>query len=327
MVDAGAPRDAAVDTRDAAMTVLDAAMLPDAAAPDAATALPDGGNTTANNYGMDGPRTVTTQQLQVQNGTRSFNVRVFIPSGSGAAPVVSISPGLQQRATAYNPYGQRLASWGFVVVIRDDPGALTETTVVTGDIAHVLNTWLPAQHVDNTSPLFGRVDVTRLGLAGHSRGGKASLIAAATQASPATRAWFGLDPVDSSVLSGGIQARDLVDTLTIPKVYLGASVSSSCSLAGDNHDVLFDVSAAPALNITVTGAGHTDFQDRGDCVGCNLCTPAGTADSATVLTMGVRLMTGFFAREFLGDNAVGATLDGAGAAVDETAGRITRASR
>ena len=174
---------------------------------------------------------------------------------------------------------------------------------------------------------MGLLDLSRVGLAGHSRGGKASLIAAELGLNGQVHAWFGLDPVDSSILAGGVQARDHLDALNIPTAFLGASVSTCCSPSGDNYRVLYAGTPAPSLAITAVGASHTQFEDQAACAQCNLCAPLGTANAAVVLDYTVRYLTAFFARELLGDTRVGLTLDGAGAALDESAGLITRESR
>jgi hypothetical protein len=94
-----------------------------------------------------------------------------------------------------------------------------------------------------------------------------------------------------------------------------------------NHDVLFAAAASPALHLVYVGSGHTQLQDPVSCIGCGLCTPAGSADPAVVLAMAVRHHTAFFARVLLDDNSVGELLQGAGSAVDVAAGRATLESK
>ncbi len=70
-------------------------------------------------------------------------------------------------------------------------------------------------------------------------------------------------------------------------------------------------------------AGHVEFELQSACIGCTLCTPAGTADPNVVLAYALRYTTAFFARELLGDSSVGATFDGAGGPSDVAAGLVT----
>ena len=62
--------------------------------------------------------------IHVDTGMRSFDEHVFIPSTPGPHPLVSVSPGLQQRSAAYVPYLRRLASHGIIAISHDDFGAL-----------------------------------------------------------------------------------------------------------------------------------------------------------------------------------------------------------
>src|SRR5262249_48044001 len=75
-------------------------------------------------YDSDGPDAVTTFTANLTNGTSNFTAHVWLPGSAGPHPVVLLEPGLLQPAIAYAAYGQRLASWGIVAVMRDDPGPL-----------------------------------------------------------------------------------------------------------------------------------------------------------------------------------------------------------
>src|SRR6185436_19368548 len=123
----------------------------------------------------DGPASVTTLELEVTTDKRhTFTEHVFLPSTPGPRPLVSFSPGLLQPAAAYTTHGTRLASHGIAMIARNDPGLHTMTPEVIEDLVYVVTVWLPAQNADAASPLFGRIDFSRVGLAGHSRGGKAT---------------------------------------------------------------------------------------------------------------------------------------------------------
>jgi len=272
------------------------------------------------NYGSDGNVPFSTTNVPVKNGSHSFSIDLYAPTTPGLHPFVSLSPGLMQAAIAYAPFAKRLASHGIAVAVRDDPGVLTVTTDVEADIAYIVTTAAPAA-------LGASFDATRVGLAGHSRGGKASLLAAETELAGKTKAWFGLDPVDADTLASGKNAIDGVGKLTIPTAYFGAQVSSSCSPASSNYDVLFKAGASPKVEITGIGVGHTQLEDQNHCGECSICTPAGTADPAVALEAATRYMAAFFARELLGDTRVGPRLEGAGTTQDAANGLITLTSK
>jgi hypothetical protein len=266
-------------------------------------------------YDHDGAEPFSTSSATLTNAGRTFTENIYMPTSAGAHPAVSISPGLLQTSAAYAPFATRLASYGIAVLIRDDPGALTVTTDVEADVEYAVGTWMP-------TALAGKVDLTRVGLAGHSRGGKTTLLAAERGLKGKVVAWFGLDPVDTSALSGGAQARDTLATIGIPTVYLAAQVSSTCSPAADSSDMLFGLSPSPSVKIVAVNAGHTELQDQSACTECSLCTPAGTADPAVVLAYAVRYLAAFFARELLQATNVGATFEKVGAPADVAANRI-----
>jgi dienelactone hydrolase len=283
----------------------------------------DGAKDAYGPYDRAGPYSFTRSTVHVDTGSRQFDEELHLTDAPGARPVVLLAPGVLQPATAYRPFAERLASHGFVVLVRDDPGLLVDTTVVADDLVHVGTAFLAAP----PAQLTGRVDLSKLGLAGHSRGGKASLLASEGGLKGKVKAWFGLDPVDTSLLGGGQQARDTIGSIGIPIALLGASVSASCAPAADNYTVLYAAASSPAVALTGVGAGHTQLEDQTFCSACNLCTPNGTADDKVVLAYAVRYLTAFFARELTGDAAVGATFDGAGASVDIMTGLITRMNK
>jgi hypothetical protein len=249
-------------------------------------------------YDTDGPEPYTQMALTAAGNGKSVPITVYVPSTSGPRPLVMLSSGLQQPAAAYAPYARRLASWGVIAVLRDDPGVLAQSQSVADDIAFVVG-WLP-------TALPGRVDAARVGLAGHSRGGMASLLAAEGALHGQLRGFFGLDPVDNA----GAAAAAL-GTIAIATAFLGETTdgggSMACAPSDQNYHVLYAAAPSPSLELTALGADHTQFEDPASCAFCTLCTK-GTADSAGVLRYSTRLLTAFFARELLGDARLDATL-------------------
>jgi hypothetical protein len=305
---------------------MDSGANPDATSGDAGkVAPPDDGGT---RYGSDGPVAYTTASFKVQNGSDSFTVNTWIPSPSGTHPVVSFSPGLEQPCTGYTGYAKRLASWGFLVLMRDDPGILVSGDTVAADLAYTVGTWLPAQNTTASSALHGKADLTHVGLAGHSRGGQTTLVAAEEGLHGKVNAWVGLDPVNTAYSAGTAPAGNL-PSIGIPTLYIGAGVATNCAPVGDDYETLYAVSPSPSIAMTVANASHTQFEDATGCSVCGLfvCTPMGTANAATVLADATRYLTAYFALELLGDASVGKLLEGAGAKADEASGAITMTSK
>ena len=279
----------------------------------------DGGSTGSHDYGTDGPFTVTTKSEKASNGTSTFDVTVYIPSGKGPFPVVVLSSGLQQPALAYAPYAKRLASWGIATFTRDDPGALTSSSSIQKDVEGEVTSYLPTAD----SNLY---DVTRVGLAGHSRGGQVSLLAAENGLVGKTKGLFLLDPVDDPNTS----VKPGIGKLGVSLAMLGETTDSdggiagqNCAPAGNNYESIYQVASSPALAITAINADHVMFEDPTNCSFCGLCVK-GTATPATVLAQAQRLMMTYFAKVLLGDTNVDAVLGTAG---DVTAGTVTVESK
>src|SRR5262249_5119888 len=153
-------------------------------------------------------------------------------------------------------YGHRLASHGIITLIRDDPNLSEVSTDLASDISYVVATWLPAEN-GGSGMLAGKVDLAHVGPPGHSRRGQATLLAAEMGALGKVHAWFGLDPIDVPLLSGGAMAVNAISAIGIPSAELGASISGLCSPAAYNYQSLYASAPSPAVALTGVGAGHT----------------------------------------------------------------------
>jgi hypothetical protein len=317
VLDTAVPLDAPTVARDSARPT-DATVL------DTGPVVSGDGGT---NYGEDGPVAYTTAAFPVTNGSDSFTVNAWIPSTPGPHPVVSFSPGLEQPCAGYTPYATRLATWGFIVLMRNDPGILVSGDTVASDLSYTVGTWLPAQNAMSGSVLYGEADLSKVGLAGHSRGGQTTLVAAEEGLHGKIQAWVGLDPVNTAYSAGTAPSTNL-PSIGIPTLYIGAGVATNCAPVGDDYQTLYAVSPSPSIAITVVNASHPQFEDLGGCSVCGLaCSPMGTANSETVLDDAIRYLTAYFARELLGDSSVGPLFQGAGALADEASGAITIVSK
>ena len=290
------------------------------------TALADASTITS--YGGDGPDSVTTSALQVPASNGTFTTTAYIPTGTGPFPIVILSSGFFQNGVAYAPYAHRLASWGIVTLLRDDPNISETTPNLVADVVYTVATWLAATNADSASALYGKMDLSKVGLAGHSRGGQVALLAG-EGLSGKINGVFGLDPVDTMATSGDPQARTNLSSISVPVAFIGEttdSASNGCAPGADNFQVLYAAASSPAVAITAIDADHTMFEDQTQCSFCNACT-AGSANPTLILSTSVRIMTAFFARELLGDAKVGAAFGGAGIADDVSAGTISLISK
>ena len=296
----------------------------------------------AGRYNADGPYAVTTAVLAVPLPNGAITTTAYIPKAPRPHPVVIFLSGFMQRSIAYAPYARRLASWGIIAFLQDDPAIAdapakarfpdeasadenpTLTEIAVKAVSYQASTWLAEINADAKSPLHGIIDASRVGLPGHSRGAQIALLAAENLPGR-IRGVFGLDPVDMSF--GTPKASAKLANIGMPVAFVGETVDKlSCAPAWFNYQALYDAAASPAVAITALDADHTMFQDPGNCNFCSVCTQ-GTANPSRVLAYSVRYLTAFFARELLGDKSVGAAFEGAGAAADVKAGLIQIASK
>lgn len=137
----------------------------------------------------------TTSALEASSGP--FTVRSFTvsrPSGFGAGTVyyptnaggtvgaIAIVPGYLARQSSISWWGPRLASHGFVVITidtnstSDQPAARSRQQLAALDQLGTLNR-------TSSSPIYNKVDTTRLGVMGWSMGGGGTLISAQSRSS------------------------------------------------------------------------------------------------------------------------------------------------
>lgn len=303
----------------------------DLAAADLST-LPDGGTVPID---IDKPGPYKTAVLEVPVSVTGGTTRTTIigPSDDGMTltlrdapfPVVVLSPGFTLATSYFTNYGQRLASYGLIVVLQKVPNEVSHSTYRTNTV-ELLN-WLEKPTGPDNSRVKGRLDTNKLGLVGHSLGGTISLLVAASD--PRVKAVFGLDPVDSE----SVPVKGMLNAIKLPAgvpiALVGETISKGggmpCTPSARNYEVLFGAAPSPAFAITVVGAAHNDFIDL--CgLACTLC-PGGTAMKERTNRLGVRYVTAYFLRHLRGDTRAETYLSGGELGKDIAAGYVTRTSK
>ncbi len=120
-------------------------------------------------YHVSGPYAVTYHAI---DGTHAFIPDV---AQEQAFPLVVMVNGTGLKALDYAPVFEHLASWGFILIGNDDPSAWNGRSALASlDIA--------LQHnEDKSSPLYHRIDLQRMGVAGHSQGAIGAINAASAE--------------------------------------------------------------------------------------------------------------------------------------------------
>ncbi|WIA10782.1 hypothetical protein OEZ85_010951 [Tetradesmus obliquus] len=185
-------------------------------------------------------------------------------STSSLSTVVFFS-GFQLRSAYYTPYARWLASWGFACVQYDLALLhIVPDEVELGYLPYLLDY---LQHHPSTKC---RLDLTRIGTAGHSRGGKLAALHLADN--PHVVAAFLVDPVDSggdsssssssSLAAVGDTGRSAVQALAgrhKQAAIAGAGVSGPCNPQQRSYHAFFEVLAAGSWLEVVPAGGHMQF--------------------------------------------------------------------
>lgn len=266
-----------------------------------------------------GPLSVRTVSVARCEAGAPIALLIHTPETPGTYAVVVFQHGFLARNSAYTEILRALASHGFIVVAPQmyAPGVPAllgcPTAAAEAELATALLDWLPG-HLDDLTGQHARTD--RLGLAGHSRGGKVAwlvLVADPTRA----QAIAGVDPVDGTGGPRGNQARVVNGPFSFacPALVIGTGRGGDCAPAGDNHEQFYAASAAPAWHVVVPDAGHADMLDADSAaasLGTLVC--ARGSDPAAMRRLTAGLLTAFFRASLQGDATAFSYLTNADAA-------------
>ena len=239
---------------------------------------------------------------------------IFAPENPGAYPVIVFQHGFMARNQAYSDILIRAATHGFIVVAPQmyEPGLAalfgSPTAAEETDLAMDLLGWLPA---GLPAALSYTPALDRLGLAGHSRGGKV-IWQILTAAPSRVRAAAGIEPVDGTGGPLGNQQRVVQGTFpfSLPALIIGTGLGGSCAPAGDNHEQFYAASRSPAWHIVVPNQGHGDMLDEDTAVAAaKFCAGGDNREGMRILTAG--LMVAFFRASLQGDESAYAYLSNA----------------
>lgn len=253
-----------------------------------------------------GPLPVRTVRVARCEHDAPVPLLVLAPQDPGAYPLVLFQHGFITRNEAYGEILRHLAGHGFVVAAPQmyEPGlpalfgrpSAAEESVIA---AQVLD-WLPA---GLAAALGYAADTTRVGLAGHSRGGKVAWLLLTADPSRA-QAIAGIDPVDGRGGPMGNQARAVQGPFgfSLPTLVVGTGLGGDCAPAGDNHEQFYAASRPPAWHIVVPGQGHADMLGDGTASAAAAVCPSGP-DRPGMRRLTAGLLVAFFRASLQGDVA------------------------
>lgn len=198
-----------------------------------------------------------------------LNGRMWLPQGEGPFPIAFIVHGnhLMEDFSdgGYAYLGQLLASRGIITVSVDEN--FINYSVWSGGLSNNidLRAWVLQQHVEQirqlnnqrNNPLFSKVDLNRIALIGHSRGGQAVVRAAENlNDDDAIRAIIAIAPTDFS-----IDDEYLINDINY-MVLQGSQDGDVSTFSGDRQYVrtlLANNEYALKTSLYIVGANHGQF--------------------------------------------------------------------
>lgn len=239
---------------------------------------------------------VDSTRVEVPDQGESLEVVLYKPAHPQTpAPAIVFLPGRMATDDQYESYARALASRGFVVAVRSWYSLFRSDLELAYD-AKVIADWLVQTQGG---------DPGRIGIAGHSMGGKDAVLAAAQYDGFASV--VAIDPDDNGNVS---VVHGLLAGLKAPLLLIGAEVawraSSVCAPLATNYLRFFERAPAGTVELTLRDADHVQMLDDPDRFGYGICR-SGTADSRQVRITARRATVGFFVQHLQGGPALPTT--------------------
>lgn len=238
-----------------------------------------------------GPHTVGFRSVTITRGSRSLTCRITYPAATAGQnataksagapwPIIAFGHGFSTQVSYYVSYYDHLASRGYIVIAPQFPdtqhGELALDLIACLDHLRSLNT-------ASGSFLAGLVDTTRAGVTGHSMGGGASLLAAASDPRILVAA-----PLCAAETTPSAIAR-------IAQIW-GAVALVAGSLDGitppaQHQTPMYNAAVAPRSLVMLQGAGHNRHLD---VALFDFLEPSVTMSRATTQLLGRRFLSAAF---------------------------------
>ncbi|MDB4985355.1 MAG: poly(ethylene terephthalate) hydrolase [Myxococcaceae bacterium] len=233
----------------------DGGVVPDTGSPVVTKPNSTGDAPTSASASAKGPYAVKTYTSGYPDAPEYADSTIHYPDGlDGPLVAIAIVPGYVSPQASIQPWGPFLASHGIVAMTigtnapMDDPP--TRSTALLGALATI-----KGENTREGSPLKGKLDLNRLGVAGWSMGGGGTLITANTH--PELKAAMALCPWDPGTMFANI---------TVPTLFLAAQYDV---LAGGQSQPFYNSipASTPKLLWERAGAQHQDNNDPANEMG------------------------------------------------------------
>lgn len=223
-----------------------------------------------------GPHQIATLDAgEVSAAGAMIPLAVYYPTDLLApGPLVAVVHGYVRNGSFMRVMAETIASQGMIAIVPDMP-----CTLLGGcdhdenglQISALMDWAINASTNDATSPLYGLIDGSKLGVIGHSWGGLGVFMSGLLDTR--YQSVVALDPNDDR----GLAAMN-APMFDRPSIHIMASVGGACN-STDWGDTVYPLTRSPHLRIRIVGAGHCDVEDPTDSfcpTFCNAGNPATT---------------------------------------------------
>jgi dienelactone hydrolase len=257
------------------------------------TLIMDAMGLSAGDLAGPGSQAVVSERIEMNLRSESLEVVLYQPVKTKTPlPAAVFLPGLMATDDQYESYARDLASRGFVVAVRGWYSPLLSDIELARDASFIAE-WLV---------LTGKADPGRIGVAGHSMGGKDAVLSALQDDRFA--AVVAIDPDDYGTPS---VAEGPISQLRAPLLLIGAELgwqaATICAPKETNYQRFFESAPAGTIELTLRDADHVQMLDDPDRFGYSICR-SGTADSRQVRVTARRAVVGFFVQHLQGGAAM-----------------------
>jgi dienelactone hydrolase len=191
----------------------------------------------------------------------SFEARLHYPvpgsagdDGGEPAPIVAFGHGYQTSVELYAETLDHLASWGIVVIAPRSGGELFPSHEAFADDLRIALDWVAAEAAEGGDWPTGPVDPAARGVAGHSMGGGAAVLAAADD--PTIRAVATLAAAETDP-----SAIEAASRLAVPSLFVAAG-EDAITPVDEHQRPMFEATKSGRAELrTIVGGSHCGFLD------------------------------------------------------------------
>ena len=238
--------------------------------------------------------TLLADWTDAKRDDRKVPVKIYYPAGNDVCPVIIFSHGLGGSRLGYELHGQYWASHGYISVhlqhlgsddavwrgvpAREIMAAMKKATMdpqaVSNrpkDVTFSIDT-LEVLNKDSKSPLFKRLDLAKIGMAGHSFGSWTTLASGGLSAGPLGQTWQdkrikAMIPMSSPAVKNASQQAAAYGKINIPALHMTGTLDNSPigETSAKDRRIPFDHSPGPKQNgadcylINFEGGDHMIF--------------------------------------------------------------------